>query len=318
MTDALSDVLRSVRLKGGIFLDARFTAPWCVDSYLTAETCRPILERPAHMIGYHFILEGGMRFAVEGEPALELNAGEIVLVPRNDRHTLSSAAGMKPIDGHDLVQPSPDGGLAQVNYGGGGALTRIVCGFLGCEDIHHPLLDSLPRILRVDFREATSRDLIETSLKFAAGELAEGRLASSDLLSRLSELLLVEAVRSYAATLDGDRTGWLRGLRDPQIGRALSLMHQDIAAPWTAESLAKEVALSRSGFIERFTGLVGMPPIRYLTAWRMETAKLQLRETTRSIAQIAHAVGYDAEEAFSRAFKREVGVSPAPWREQVG
>jgi AraC-like DNA-binding protein len=318
MTDALSDVLRSVRLRGGVFLDARFTAPWCVDSHLTAEDCKPILERPAHLIGYHFILEGSMRAAVQDGPSLELGAGEIVMIPRNDRHVLSSGPGMLPVNSRGLIRPSPDGGLARISHGGGGSATRIVCGFLGCEDIHHPLLDSLPRMLKIDFREAASRGLIEASLNFAAGELAEGRLASSDMLARLSEILLVEAVRGYAATLDGDQAGWLRGLRDPQVGRALALMHQDIAAPWTAESLAKEVALSRSGFIERFAGLVGMPPIRYLTAWRMATAKLQLRETTRSVAQIAHAVGYDAEESFSRAFKREVGVSPAPWREQGG
>lgn len=141
--------------------------------------------------------------------------------------------------------------------------------------------------------EATSRDLIETSLKFAVGELVEGRLAASGVLSRLSELLLVEAVRRYAERLGDQQTGWLKGFRDPNVGRALALIHQDIAAPWTAATLAKEVALSRSAFMDRFTTLVGVPPIRYLTSWRIETAKIQLRETTKSVAQVAYTVGYE-------------------------
>ena len=170
-------------------------------------------------------------------------------------------------------------------------------------------------MMGIDVREATSRDMIEASVKFAAGEVMQGRLAESSVLSRLSELLLVEAVRRYADTVGELQTGWLKGLKDPGIGRALALIHQEIAAPWTAETLAKEVAMSRSAFTERFASLVGLPPIRYLTAWRMETAKVQLRETPKSIAQVAYGIGYESEEAFSRAFKREVGVSPSHWRE---
>jgi AraC-like DNA-binding protein len=316
MADTLSDVLRSVRLRGGVFLDARFTAPWAVNSYVTAKDCMPILASPAQMIAYHFLIEGRMLVSVEGEPALEVRAGEVVLLPRNDTHVLASAPGVAPVDGHRLVRPAPYGGLGRVDYGGGGAPVRMVCGFLGCEDGYNPLIDSLPRLLAVDVHEATSRDLIESSLKFAVGELVEGRLAASGVLSRLSELLLVEAVRRYADGLGDHKTGWLRGLRDPNVGRALALIHRNIAAPWTAETLAKEVALSRSAFMDRFTTLVGVPPIRYLTSWRMETAKIELRETPKSVAQVAYTVGYESEEAFSRAFKREVGVSPAPWRER--
>jgi transcriptional regulator GlxA family with amidase domain len=133
-------------------------------------------------------------------------------------------------------------------------------------------------------------------------------------MSRLSEVLLVEAVRQYAAAMGHTETGWLRGLGDPRIGRALGLMHRDIARDWTAEALARAAGLSRSAFVERFSELIGMPPIRYLAFWRLQSARLQLRETRRPLAQIAHAVGYGSEEAFSRAFKREFGVSPARWR----
>lgn len=314
MSDPLSDLLRTVRLKGGVFLDARFTAPWAVNSYVTAEYCRPILSSPAQLIAYHFVIEGTMFVSVAGETPVEVHAGEVVLLPRNDTHIAASGPGIKSVNASCLVQPGIDGGLARVNHGGGGAPVRLVCGFLGCEDMYNPLIATLPRVLTVSMHEATSRNLIETSLKFAADELVEGRRAESGVLSRLSELLLIEAVRRYAETLGDRQTGWLRGLKDPNIGRALGLIHQNIAAPWTADSLAKEVAMSRSAFTDRFTSLIGVPPIRYLTSWRMETAKIQLRETTKSIAQIAYTVGYQSEEAFSRAFKKMVGVPPSAWR----
>ncbi len=274
MLDPLSEVLRSVRLTGGVFLDVRLTAPWCVISELTAEHCRPFLAKPARLISYHVNLAGEFLLWVEGEPVMQVGAGEIVLLPRNDVQTLASAPGLAPVHGGSLVQPSP-------------------------------------------VREGTSRDWIEASVRFAAYELAEGRLASSSVMSRLSEVLLVEAVRHYAATLPDNEVGWLRGLRDPHVGRALALIHNDLRTPWSAEALAREVALSRSAFMDRFATLVGTPPMRYLTAWRLQSAKLQLRETRKSVGQLAHAVGYESEEAFSRAFKREFGLSPARWRDRV-
>lgn len=314
--DPLSDVLRAVRLTGGVFLDARFTAPWSVNSQMTAAYCEPYLAMPAQIIAYHVVIAGRLLISVGGEPAIEVSAGEIVLVPRNEIHVLSSATGLKTVNGQDLVLPSSDGGLVRIVHGGGGAATHIVCGFLASEDAYNPLIETLPRMMKLDIRDGTSRDWIEASVRFAAGELAEGRLASSSVMSRLSELLFVEAVRHYSSTLASEEIGWLKGLKDPHVGRALALMHQNIGAPWTPDSLAREVALSRSAFVDRFRNLVGMPPIRYLTVWRLRTAKLTLRETARSIGQLAHQVGYESEEAFSRAFKREFGVSPARWRDQ--
>ena len=216
---------------------------------------------------------------------------------------------MRAVDSHDLIQPVTDGALVRIRHGGGGVPTHIVCGFLASNESYNPLIETLPRILKLDVRDGASRDWIEASVRFAAGELAQGRVASSSVMSRLSELLFVEAVRQYSTTLANEEVGWLKGLKDPHVGRALALIHQNIGAPWTAESLAKEVALSRSAFMERFKSLVGMPPIRYLTVWRLQTAKLNLRETATSIAQLAHSVGYDSEEAFSRAFKREFGLA---------
>jgi AraC-like DNA-binding protein len=318
MSDPLSDVLRSVRLMGGVFLDGQFTAPWSVISRISPEECRPYMPRPGQVIGFHVVLEGRLLISTDGQPPFEVRAGEIVLLPRNDSHRLASAPGLPTVSAHRLIQASDDGGLLRVVHGGGGAPTRIICGFLGSEQHYNALITTLPRILKLDVREGASRDWVEASVRFAADELIRGGLASSGVMARLSELLLVEAVRNYAASLGAEETGWLKGVTDPQIGRALALIHGDIAKPWSADDLARAAALSRSAFMERFSALIGMPPMRYLKTWRLQTARLQLRETAVTIAQLAHAVGYESEEAFSRAFKRAYGLPPARWREQQG
>jgi len=313
--DPFSEMLRSVRLSGGAFLDARFTAPWCVNSNMKAEDCKSLLatdEAPRHIIAYHIVIAGRMLATIDGEPAMEISAGEIVLLPRNDVHRLASAPGLAAVDAHDLIQPTD--GLLRIRHGGGGEATHMVCGFLANDDIHNPLIAALPRLMKIDVRSGTSRDWIESSIRFAAAELAQGRMASASIMSRLSELLFVEAVRRYAEALTQEEAGWLQALQDPQVGRALALIHQNVSAPWSAEGLARKVALSRSAFVDRFSGLVGVPPIRYITLRRLQTAKQRLRETAKTIGELAYSVGYASEEAFSRAFKREFGLSPGQWR----
>lgn len=314
--DPLSEVLRSIRLTGGVFLDSHFTAPWSVFAKLNADDCRFVLAEPIQIIAYHFIVDGNLYVSTGDEPPIKVRAGEVVLLPRNDPHTLSSTPDLAPTNARDLIQPDANGGLPGIIHGGGGEPAHVVCGFLAGETLYNPLIESLPRILTLDVQQGASRDWIEASLRFAADELRKGHFATSSVMSRLSELLLVESVRNYASTLGEHETGWLKGVADPQIGRALALMHRDTRSPWSAETLAKEVALSRTTFMNRFTALVGMPPIRYLTVWRLQAARSTLRETRMTIAQLAHSVGYESEEAFSRAFKREFGVSPARWRDQ--
>ena len=316
MIDPLSQVLGAVRLTGGVFLEARFTAPWCTAAQITQEDIKPFIEAPGQIIAYHFVVDGRLQCTVEGEPPLEIAAGEVVLLPRNDAHTLGSASGVPPVRADELIRPGEAGGLWQIEHGGGGVPTRIVCGFLATEQVHNPLIATLPRLLKLDIRNGTSRDWVEASVRFAARELQAGKFASSSMMSRLSELLFVEAVRDYAAGLEDRQAGWLGGLRDPQVGRALALLHGRIDQGWTTEELAREVSMSRSAFTERFTSLVGMPPIRYLTHWRLQLAKERLRDGRQNIAQIAHAVGYESEGAFNRAFKREFGEPPARWREK--
>jgi AraC-like DNA-binding protein len=316
MTDPLTAVLRSVSLSGGVFVDARFSAPWCVRTRLTAADWGPFLARPTQVIAYHVIIAGELDLSVAGESPIRLRAGEIALLTHNDDHVMASGPGLEPVGADALIQHAPEGGLARIVHGGGGAGVHMICGFLGSEEPHAALLAALPRVLTLDIRQAASRDWIEASVRFAASELAEGRLATSGVMSRLSEVLLVEAVRHYATQRPETETGWLKGLADPQIGGALALLHGDIRAPWSAEALARAVAMSRSAFMERFRALVGVPPIRYLTGLRLEAARRELTESRRPVGQLAHLVGYESEEAFSRAFKREYGLSPAHWRDR--
>ena len=189
---------------------------------------------------------------------------------------------------------------------------------LGTDLAFGPLLSSLPSVLKLDVRATPSGAWIESSFRFAVSQIAAGRVGSTTVIAKLSELLFVEAVSQFVAGLPEERRGWLAGLRDPQIGRALALLHASPAKAWSAEALAVEVGMSRSVFAERFTSLVGQPPMQYLTLWRMQVAAQRLRESRDSVAQMGFGVGYESEAAFSRAFKREFGDSPAAWRRRGG
>jgi AraC-like DNA-binding protein len=313
--DALLEVLQSMRFTGGLFLDAEFTAPWCVTSRVEAADCRPFMPEPSHVIAYHYVTHGVLVLRLEGQASLEVRAGEIVVLPRNDSHLLGSAADLRPVDAGRLIKPGPDGGLASIRHGGGGEPTQILCGFLGSE-FDHPVLSLLPPVLKLDVAASATSAWIESSFRFAASELATGRVGSPAVLAKLAELLFMEATRLHLAARPADSNGALAGLRDPVVGRALARMHGELARRWTIEELAAEVACSRSAFAERFSALMGEPPMRYLARWRMRFAAEQLESTRQSIAEIASRVGYDSEPAFHRAFKREFGLPPATWRRQ--
>jgi len=312
--DALSDLLRVVRLSGGVFLEAEFSAPWSITAQVGPEDCRSVLADPARLISFHYVISGKLLLQIDRDPPVEVRGGSIVLLPRNDAHTLASQPGLKPVSSEHLIQMDPASGLARIRYGGGGEVTRIVCGLLGSEVDCHPLIDSLPSTLVLDLNGKASGEWIFSSFRYAAQELAAARAGSATVLAKLSELMFVESVRCYLEQLPADERGWLAGLRDPAVGKALALLHTELARPWTAEELAREVYLSRSAFADRFTALIGMPPITYLTRWRMQLAAQRLRESQRSVAQISADVGYESEIAFARAFKRQFSMSPARWR----
>jgi AraC-like DNA-binding protein len=315
--DALSDVLRVAHLTGGVFLHAEFFAPWCVAARVSPEHCMPALGPASDLIIYHYVVEGEVHIRVEGEDEedLVLGAGEVVLLPRNDLHLMGSDLSLPPVAGSDIIQPPKDGGLFSIHHGGTGACTRLVCGFLGCNSAEgNPVISTLPRLLKLNLEQGGAAEWIRSTFRYAAEEIAAGRPGSETVLAKLSELLFVETVRRYAEALPDGQTGWLAGLRDPYVARALALLHRDITRAWTVDDLGREVGLSRSALADRFIRLIGVPPMHYLANWRMQAATQKLRNTSASLAQVAEIVGYNSEAAFSRAFKKAVGTAPARWR----
>jgi AraC-like DNA-binding protein len=315
--DALSDVLRVARLTGGVFLHAEFFAPWCIASHLTPELCAPVLGPASHLILFHYVVEGGFQLRIESDAGdvVALGPGEVVLMPRNDLHLMGSDLATRPVMSSEIIQPPKDGGLFTIRYGGNGARTRMVCGFLGCDGAEgNPVLATLPPVLKLSLEKGGAAEWIRSTFHYAVEEVAAGRPGSATVLAKLSELLFVETVRRYVENLPDGQTGWLAGLRDFHVARALALLHRDIARAWTVDQLGREVGLSRSALADRFIRLVGVPPMQYLGKWRMQVAMQKLRDTNASLAQVADMVGYESEAAFSRAFKKTVGAAPATWR----
>jgi AraC-like DNA-binding protein len=315
--DALSDVLRVAHLTGGVFLHADFSAPWCMAARVAPEHCAPALGPMSHMILYHYVVEGELQIRIDGEDGedLVLGVGDVVLLPRNDLHLVGSDLNLPPVAGSEIIQPPKEGGLFTIQYGGGGKRTRMICGYLGCDSAEdNPVISTLPSLLKLDAEQGGAAEWIRSTFQYAADEVAAGRPGSETVLAKLSELLFVEAVRRYAESLPHGQTGWLAGLRDPYVARALALLHRDIARPWSVDDLSREVGLSRSALADRFIGLIGMPPMHYVASWRMQIATQKLRNSNASLAQVADSVGYSSEAAFSRAFKKAFGTAPATWR----
>jgi AraC-like DNA-binding protein len=314
--DTLSEILRTVRLKGGVFLDARFTPSWSVASSLTPDDLVPYMARPEVLCSLHYVISGEMYVEVEGEEPLHVKSGELVLLPRNTPHVMSNRPGQRPVQAKDLIQPGDSGLSSLVHGGGSGPLTNLICGYLANEEMRNPLMSTLPALLKVNINEGASRDWIESSLRYGAHQLSQGHLASSSIMAKLSEMLFVEAVRGYSDSLVAQEKHWLHGLKDKYVGRALAALHDRLSHAWSVSELADEAGLSRSAFVARFSAAVGTPPMQYIAKSRMLLAKELISERQKSISQVAAAVGYDAEAAFNRAFKREFGLPPAAWQRQ--
>jgi AraC-like DNA-binding protein len=322
--DALSEVLGAVRLTGAVFLELELRAQW---SYLTAPARRiadVLMPDADHVIPYHLVTEGTCYARLLDDSPVELRTGDLILFPAGDRHVLATASEtalrLKPVEitGETLDKLLRRGDVAALKQGRSGETTRIVCGFLACDRrLAEPVLLSLPRLLKVSMRDGGTAAWVQSSIRFSVAESASSRPGSAVVLARLSEVLFAEAVRHYMDQLPPGGSGWLAGLRDRYVGRALSLLHGQPAHPWTVDQLARKVGLSRSALGERFNALIGAPPMQYLTRWRTSLAARQLRESDVSILRVATEVGYESEAAFNRAFKREFGLPPAAWRKQA-
>lgn len=316
--DALSDLLRVVRFSGSLFMEAKFRSPWCLISQVKPEHCGTHFKKDGGLVSFHYMLEGQVQIRMGNEKPLIAGPGDMIVTSQNDPHVMGSDVSLLPFDATPLVHQVGAHTMPYIDYGSGEKIQQhFVCGFLSTAMRDHPLLVALPPLLVTSLRGSPSGEWAESSFRYAAQEHAAQRPGSQDLLARLAELLFVEAVRAHIEGLSGKSTGWLAALRDPALARALAALHARPMDAWTAEALADEACLSRSAFAERFTSIVGQPPMSYLTRWRMLLAGQRLRESNETIAQIAEAVGYESESTFSRAFTREMGVAPGAWRRRA-
>jgi AraC-like DNA-binding protein len=315
--DALSDVLKSVRLEGAVYLNAEFTAPWCVQAKFGLAKVIAQLAGAEHVVYFHFLAEGGCKVRLADGEVLDAAAEDLVIFPREERHVMGSDLQLAPVEAAGLVEPADRSGaeLFQIRHGGGGAATRVVCGYLACSSsVCRPLLEALPRMVRIPIGDGPAAAMLRDLLRVGVRESTASRPGAQSMLAKLSELMFVEALRRYVETLPPGGSGWLAGVRDAQIGRALALLHAEPGRDWTVDDLAREVALSRSTLAERFAALVGEPPMQYLTRWRLALAAQTLRSSNRAITRVAEESGYESESSFNRAFKREFGMPPATWR----
>lgn len=315
--DPITDFVNALSLTGAVFLRAEFTAPWAIIAHVSQEDCRPFMPVPRRVIAYHIVLEGEAMVSLGDRPDRHafrrVRPGDIIFLPTNAVHTLASAPEVRAVhDGH-LIQPAGQDGLLRIQHGGGGEQMRMVCGFMASDAAPLAVLDSLPELLVVNIASLETRTWIETSAALAARELSAGRMSGGSLVAGVARLMLIEALRELAEANPAPQ-GWMKGMAHPRISRALAHIHKDLSAPLRIDELAAVAGMSRSTFADRFTEVVGVGARRYILSRRMEKAVFLLQDTDAPIADIACRVGYDATEAFSRAFKREMGVPPLDWR----
>jgi AraC-like DNA-binding protein len=318
--DVLSDALRVLRLTGAVYFDFELTAPWVAEAPPSRDIAAIVMPGAQRVIEYHLIARGTCWGHAIGQEPMRLYEGDLIVFPQGDAHVLSSVPGLRHPPNLALFDRGSMPLPLYYERGGGGERSRVVCCFLGCDDRpFNPLLAALPSVIHLSatsplpgVQTAWLRSLFDIAVK----ESASQRPGRENMLARVSELMFVETIRGYLEGLPDTQTGWLAGVRDPLVGRALTSLHAAPRRPWTVEHLARDVGASRSVLAERFTAMVGQPPMQYLALWRMQLASRAILDGS-PIAGVAESVGYESEAAFSRAFKKLVGQSPATWRKQA-
>jgi len=313
--DILSLVLRSVRLSGAVLFRGEFSSPWSLqapDSRLAAPFLVPGAKS---LIFFHVITEGRCSITVDGKEPFVLSTGDVIALPYGDPHAMGNPLAATHTPLANVLTPPPWPECPTVVHGGGGERTQVICGFLHCDEaLFSPVITKLPRTIRIRARGETPSSWLETNCRYMLEEASANRPGGASVLGRLAELLFVEVLRREMEELGENEVGWLAAVKDPTVGKALELMHADLAHPWTVEGLGRSIGLSRSALAERFRHLLGEPLMRYLTRWRLQWAAQLLRDSDRGLADIASQVGYESEFAFNRAFKRFAGEPPASWR----
>lgn len=315
----LADVLRRVRLSDAVFLRGEFSAPWGFTSTDAAALAQVLVPGARRLVLLHLAVEGRFHIRLATGEQADVEAGDAIVLPYCDVHTMTSPGHARARAITELLPPLPWRELPVVaRDAGGGEPTRILCGYLDCDDLlFNPLLGALPRLIHLRGARSAAAEWRRASLRYVAEE-TRGAGGCFELLARIPELVLVDCLRQYAEELPPGRKSWLAALHDPLLGRALAELHAQPDARWTVDDLARRVAVSRSVRAERFSAVLGVSPMRYLAQWRLQLAAELLRTTRLGMAALAGRVGYESEAAFSRAFKRHLGVSPAHWRERNG
>jgi AraC-like DNA-binding protein len=313
--DLLSDILRSVRLSGGVFFHASFSAPFCVESP-PCEHIAELLDLGAgQVVPFHIVVEGSCEARVGGENPVVLESDDVVIFFHGGTHVVASRGATEAVPIAPLLPPPPyDGQIQHIRHGGGGPLTIMICGFLQHETaVFSPLFSSLPRVVAVSGRSGDGKQHLFEILQIIEEEARAARPGGSCLLARLTELMFIEVLRAYLLEAPSEDGGWLRGTQDPFVSRSLQLLHSAPDRDWTLEKLCREVGRSRSALAEGFSRLVGLPPMQYLARWRMELAAQLLTTCDMTVSEVARHVGYHSDVAFNRAFRRISGLPPVAW-----
>jgi AraC-like DNA-binding protein len=315
--DALSEVLKTVKLESAFFFNAEFSAPWSFRSPTSCKLAPYINQSCGHVIVYHLLIEG-KAYAQLGDERLAIVPGDVVICPHGDSHAFESGPCRHAVDGEGELQRIFSQGLKLSRMGGGGEVARFICGFMVCEpSLSQVFLAGLPAMFKVNIRQEQSGQWLENSIRYSLADTKASGAGAQAVLAKLSETLFVETLRRYMSLLPEGQTGWLAGARDAEVGKVLALMHRQPAAPWTIAALAHEAGISRPVLAARFRQYLGEPPFAYLTRWRLQLGAQLLSSTSYSVAQIASKVGYDSEQAFNRAFKRNFGNPPARYRNET-
>ena len=302
--DPLGEALHFLRMNGVFYCRSEFSAPWGL-----------ALPPMAHCLMFHVVTSGPCWLEAEGLEPQRLAPGDFALVPHGAGHRLVSEPGAEAAGLFDLPREQLSERYEVLRHGGGGAATSLVCGAVRFD---HPaaqrLVQLLPAVIRMDAERSPEAEWLGSTLRFMAAEASALRPGGETIITRLADILVIQAIRSWMARDPAARTGWLGALQDRQIGRAISLIHREPARPWTVASLAAEAAMSRSAFAARFTALVGEPAMQYVTRWRMHLAHDELTGGDVTVAELADRLGYRSEAAFARAFKRVTGTPPGAVR----
>jgi AraC-like DNA-binding protein len=315
--DIVSEVLKVVRLQGALFYNGEFSSPWSVYAASSQALAKYFATDKEHVIVYHLLTEGRASLRLERGERLALTAGDIVMLPHGDRHIIENGAASQTLNDEEHLADILSQGLKLWRIGGGGEITKFVCGYMACDPrLSQIFLNGMPPIFKVNLRNDASGRWLENAIRFSVDQANMSAPGEEALLAKLSEVLFVETLRAYIAQLPAEQTGWLGGARDSVVAKALALMHKSPAHPWTIAALAKEAGISRSVLAERFRHYLNESPMAYLTRWRLQLGAKMLESTSYSVAQIALEVGYESEAAFNRAFKREFTVPPARFRSQ--